>query len=126
MLSRIILCIVFALLSTSVTEAIASDSLVGRWRWRVKHPDSVVQNDLTLKANGDFVWETSYPPGGPGPTHNGWWRIERGSLALNFWNGDASEHKPYDRDFTFKIVATGKNTLRLARDSEEIVLQRVR
>src|SRR4051812_5768320 len=125
MLSRIILSIAFVVLSASATEAIASDSLVGRWRWREKHPDSVVRNDLTLKANGDFVWETSYRSGGSGPTHSGWWRIERGSLALNFWNGDASEHKPYDRDFTFKIVGTGKDTLRLARDSNVIILQRV-
>jgi hypothetical protein len=113
-----------AVLFFSALTAFAGRSLVGTWHWSDRFTDSVAERYLTLKADGHFVLADSYPS--RGTDHSGWWRLERGALALNFWNADPSEEQPCQPDFALKITQQRNDSLTVKRHSETLKLTRVR
>jgi hypothetical protein len=127
MLARIITVAGLLLVIADAPAADSSRQFVGTWRWRDVYTDSVAQCDLTLKPNGDFALTTSYPRHDERPfTYTGWWRSERGALALNFWCENASEEHVCPSDFAMKIIEARYDKLFVIRSSEKLTLQRVK
>jgi hypothetical protein len=115
-----------ALLFFSALTAFAGRTLVGTWHWSDRFTDSVAERYLTLNADGHFVLADSYPGDVRGTGHSGWWRLERGALALNFWNADPSEEQPCHPDMALKIIQQRNDSLIVKRHSETLKMTRVR